>query len=101
MNIRFAAEPDLPNLMALINQAFLVETFFIQGNRLTPEDALAYFKKGRFLLAEENNALAGVIYVDLRGDRGYFGLLSVDPPRQKSGLGRLLIAAAEEFAREM
>lgn len=101
MDIRFAQEPDLPNLMALINQAFRVETFFIQGNRLTPDDTLAYFKKGRFLLAEENNALAGVIYVELRGDRSYFGLLSVDPTRQKSGLGRRLIAAAEEFAREM
>jgi GNAT superfamily N-acetyltransferase len=101
MDIRFAEEPDLPNLMALINQAFLVETFFIQGNRLSPEDTLAYFKKGRFLLAEENSTLAGAIYVELRGDRGYFGLLSVDPTRQKSGLGRRLIAAAEEFAREM
>jgi GNAT superfamily N-acetyltransferase len=101
MDIRFAEEPDLPNLMALINQAFLVETFFIQGNRLSPEDTLAYFKKGRFLLAQENSTLAGAIYVELRGDRGYFGLLSVDPTRQKSGLGRRLIAAAEEFAREM
>jgi len=101
MDIRFAEEPDLPNLMALINKAFLVETFFIQGNRLSPEDTLAYFKKGHFLLAEENNALASVIYVELRGDRSYFGLLSVNPDRQKSGLGRRLIAAAEEFAREM
>jgi GNAT superfamily N-acetyltransferase len=101
MGIRFAEEPDLPNLMALINQAFLVETFFIQGNRLSPEDTQAYFQKGRYLLAEENNSLAGVIYVELRGDRAYFGLLSVDPTRQKSGLGRRLIAAAEEFAREM
>jgi len=101
MDIRFATESDLPNLMALINQAFLVETFFIQGNRLSPEDTLAYFKKGRFLLAEENSTLAGAIYVELRGDRSYLGLLSVDPPLQKSGLGRRLTAAAEEFAREM
>jgi GNAT superfamily N-acetyltransferase len=101
MDIRFAEQPDLPNLMALINKAFLVETFFIQGDRLTTDDTRAWFQKGRFLLAEENNALAGVIYVELRGDRSYFGLLSVDPTRQKSGLGRRLIAAAEEFAREM
>ena len=101
MEIRFATEPDLPNLMALINQAFLVETFFIQGNRLSPEDTRAYFKKGRFLLADENSALAGVIYVELRSDRSYFGLLSVNPDLQKTGLGRRLIAVAEEFAREM
>jgi GNAT superfamily N-acetyltransferase len=101
MEIRFATEPDLPNLMALINQAFKVEAFFIEGDRLSPEDTRAYFKKGRFLLADENSALAGVIYVELRSDRSYFGLLSVNPDLQKTGLGRRLIAAAEEFAREM
>ncbi len=87
--------------MALINQAFKVEAFFIVRDRLTPEETLAYFKKGRFLVAEENGALAGVVYVELRGERSYFGLLSVEPSLQKSGLGRRLIAAAEEFAREM
>jgi GNAT superfamily N-acetyltransferase len=87
--------------MALINQAFKVEAFFIEGDRLSPEDTRAYFKKGRFLLADENSALAGVIYVELRSDRSYFGLLSVNPDLQKTGLGRRLIAAAEEFAREM
>jgi GNAT superfamily N-acetyltransferase len=101
MEIRFATEPDLPNLMALINQAFKVEAFFIEGDRLSPEDTRAYFKKGRFLLADENSALAGVIYVELRSDRSYFGLLSVNPDLQKTGLGRRLIAVAEEFAREM
>jgi len=101
MDIRFAQEPDLPAVTALINQAFKVEAFFILRDRLTPEETLAHFKKGRFMIAEENNTLAGVVYVELRGDRAYFGLLSVDTARQKSGLGRRLIAAAEEFAREM
>jgi len=101
MKMRFAEESDLPALTALINLAFKVEAFFIARDRLTPEESLAYFQKGRFLLAEDDGALAGVVYVELRGDRSYFGLLSVDPSLQKSGLGRRLIAAAEEFAREM
>jgi N-acetylglutamate synthase-like GNAT family acetyltransferase len=101
VDIRFAEESDLPALTALINQAFKVEAFFIQGDRLSPEDTNAYFKKGRFLIADDNGSLAGVVYVELRGDRAYLGLLSVDPARQKSGLGRRLMAAAEEFAREM
>jgi N-acetylglutamate synthase-like GNAT family acetyltransferase len=101
MDIRFAEESDLPALTALINAAFKVETFFIRGDRLTPEDALTYFRKGRFLLAENNGVLAGVVYVELRGDRSYLGLLSVNPDLQKTGLGRRLMAAAEEFAREM
>ncbi|MGC2301643.1 MAG: GNAT family N-acetyltransferase [Acidobacteriaceae bacterium] len=101
MNIRFAEESDLPALMALINNAFKVEAFFIVRDRLIPEETLQYFQKGRFLLAEENSALTGVVYVELRGDRSYLGLLSVNPSLQKSGVGRRLMAAAEEFAREM
>jgi N-acetylglutamate synthase-like GNAT family acetyltransferase len=101
MEIRFAEESDLPALMALINKAFKVEAFFIVRDRLIPDETLAYFRKGRFLLGEENGTLAGVVYVELRGDRSYLGLLSVDPSLQKSGVGRRLMAAAEEFAREM
>jgi N-acetylglutamate synthase-like GNAT family acetyltransferase len=101
VDIRFAEESDLPALTALINKAFQVEAFFIVRDRLMPEETRQYFQKGRFLIAEENNTLAGVVYVELRGDRSYLGLLSVDPDRQKSGLGRRLTAAAEEFAREM
>jgi N-acetylglutamate synthase-like GNAT family acetyltransferase len=101
MEIRFAEESDLPALTALINKAFKVEAFFIVRDRLTLDEAQAFFHKGRFLLAEQYGALAGVVYVELRGDRSYLGLLSVDPDRQKSGLGRRLMAAAEEFAREM
>lgn len=101
MDFRFADESDIPSLMALINRAFEVERFFLTGDRLSPEEARRYFEKGRFLLAEENGALAGAVYVELRGDRSYFGLLSIDPSLQKTGLGRRLVSAAEEFAREM
>jgi len=101
VNLRFATASDLPALTALINRSFKVEAFFIMRDRLTPEEAEVYFRKGRFLLGEENGSLAGVVYVEMRGERGYFGLLSVEPTLQKSGVGRRLIAAAEEFAREM
>ena len=100
-SLRFAEESDLPALTALINQAFRVEAFFIVRDRLTAEEAHAYFEKGRFLIAKEKDALAGVVYVELRGERSYLGLLAVDPAQQKSGLGRRLMAAAEEFGREM
>jgi len=48
-----------------------------------------------------DGALAAGVYVEMRGDRSYLGLLSVDPGKQKTGLGRRMVAAAEEFAREM
>lgn len=101
MEIRIADESDLPALMALVNRAFRVETFFINGDRLDEERTRQYYEKGRFLLAEREGILSGCIYIELRGERSYFGLLSVDPGAQKAGLGRRLVAAAEEFAREM
>jgi GNAT superfamily N-acetyltransferase len=101
MNVRVARESDLPALMALVNQAFQVERFFLIGERLDPEGTRQHFEKGRFLLAEEGSALVGCVYVESQGDRGYLGLLSVDPARQKCGIGRQLVSAAEDFAREI
>jgi len=101
LEFRFAGESDLPAIMALVNQAFQVERFFLLRDRLDESDVREYFDKGRFLLAEQDGALAGSVYVELRGDRAYLGLLSVDPALQKTGLGRRLVGAAEEFAREM
>ncbi len=47
----------------------------------------------------EDGALVGCVYAEVRGERGYFGLLAVDPARQRSGVGTILIAAAEEECR--
>jgi GNAT superfamily N-acetyltransferase len=44
--------------------------------------------------------LAGCVYAELRGERGYFGLLAVDPTMQRSGLGSRLMDAAEQYCRE-
>lgn len=101
MLIRFAEESDLPALMALVNEAFAVERYFHIGERLDESRTRSYFQQGRFLLAEDDGTLIGCVYVRLHGEEGYLGLLSVDPTRQKTGLGRRMVAAAEEFAREM
>ncbi len=57
-------------------------------------------QKGKFLIAEDSSGLIGCVYVEVRGEHGYLGLLGVDPPRQGSGLGRRLMDAAESFFRE-
>lgn len=87
-------------LARLINAAFLVEQPFIEGDRINPDGVRAYMEKGKFLLAEDSAGLAGCVYVELRGDRGYLGLLGVDPRRQGTGLGRTLMDAAENYFRE-
>jgi len=101
MNIRMATEADFAPLLRLINAAFDVERFFKDEDRLDTAELQSYFSKGNFLVMEENGELAAAVYVERKSDRAYLGLLSVDPARQKRGLGRRLTAAAEEFAREM
>jgi predicted N-acetyltransferase YhbS len=55
--------------------------------------------QGTFLVAEEGGVPVGCIYVEQRGDRGYFGLLAVDPAQHGKGVGRTLIRAAEDRFR--
>jgi len=47
----------------------------------------------------EDEVLAGCVYTEQRGERGFFGLLAVEPQRQRSGIGARLIAAAEQHCR--
>ncbi len=97
---RLAGRSEAPALTELINRAFQVEKFFIDGDRVQPRDVDAFFDKGEFLVAEDQLGLGGCVYLEIRGERAYFGLLSIDPGRQRSGMGRMLIQAAEERARE-
>ena len=103
LELRFATEADTDALVRLINAAFQVEKFFKLGERTHREEVQEHLKTGHFLMAEDEQGLAGSVYLEVKpGEpkRGYFGMLSVDPSRQKSGVGRRLIAAAEEFCRE-
>ncbi len=96
---RFAVQRDVAALTKLINMAFVVEQPFLEGPRIDEKGTLAFFERGKFLIAEDLAGIAGCVYCELRGDHGYLGLLAVDPPQQSSGLGRQLVAAAEEYFR--
>jgi GNAT superfamily N-acetyltransferase len=100
LSFRMAVLADAEELAVLVNSAFRVELPFIEGDRTNPDGVRTYMEKGKFLLAEDATGLAGCVYVELRGNRGYLGLLGVAPSRQGAGLGRKLMAAAEDFFRE-
>ena len=69
---------DVEALVRLINSAFRVERPYIEGNRIDAAGVRSYMAKGKFLVAEDSSGLAGCVYVELRGDRGYLGLLGVE-----------------------
>src|SRR6266849_2701024 len=100
LRFRTAELADVDALARLINAAFRVEQPFIEGDRTNHDGVRSYMKKGKFLLAEDAAGLAGCVYVEIRADRGYLGLLGVDPPCQGTGLGRKLMDAAENYFRE-
>jgi GNAT superfamily N-acetyltransferase len=96
---RTAELVDAENIARLVNIAFRTERFFIDADRTDPYKVRSLLQKGKILLAEEVSKLVGSVYVELRGERGYFGLLAVDPARQHSGMGSFLIETAEDYCR--
>jgi len=100
ITIRTASERDAEAIASLVNLAFLVERFFIQRDRTDPDSVRDLMEKGKFLLAEDGPSLVGCIYTELQGERGYLGMLSVDPPRQRQGVGRRLVEDVEKIFRE-
>jgi GNAT superfamily N-acetyltransferase len=99
-HIRSTNCDDVESLVRLINSAFRVEQPFIEGDRIDAEGVRSYMTKGKFLVVEDSDGLAGCVYVEIRRDRGYLGLLGVHSQRQGTGLGRKLMDAAENFFRE-
>lgn len=99
IRIRAATPADAEAAANVVNAAFVVERVAIEGDRTNPENVGAMMRTGQFLVADDEQGVVGCVYIEPRGDRSYLGLLSVDPQRQGTGLGRRLLQAAEDFAR--
>jgi GNAT superfamily N-acetyltransferase len=100
MTLRIATPDDAAAIARLITLAYRVEAFFVEGDRTNREDILARMERGAFLMLEDDGGLAGCVFVEIRGPRGYFGMLSIDPARQRQGLGARLVAEAERHCRD-
>jgi len=95
-----ASISDIPQIVSLINRAFAVERFFKSGDRTDPEQVQQMMEDGKFLLLTAGDAMVACLFVKVTGDRGYVGTLSVDPARQKSGIGRWMMREAEDYCRD-
>lgn len=96
--VRVANLTDAATVTSIINAAFRkAEAFLIDRDRIDLPTVQHLFVTGTFLVAEENQAMIGCVHVEMRGERSYLGLLSVDPNGQKSGVGSGLMTAAENY----
>ena len=93
--MREAGPTDADALVQLINAAYRVEDFFKIGDRIDATEVHEKLQQGRFLLLEDDRGLVGCVHIQVAGTVGHIALLSIDPSRQKQGLGAQLIAIAE------
>ena len=113
VRVRIAQLEDAEEITTVINSAFRgAEEFFVEGDRVDVAEVLNFLSSGKFLLAESEHTLLGCVYVEPRHvdsnrsaaesqDRAYLGLLAVGPAHQQSGLGSMLMDAAEDYCRAL
>lgn len=111
ITIRPATRADLPELHPVIERAYrgnaarsgwTHEADLVTGER-TDLETLRLLLDGPscLLVAVEDGVILGCVNIANRGGGlTYLGLLGVDPQRQTGGIGKLLLAAAEQRARD-
>lgn len=98
MLARVADAEDAEAIGAVINAAFRkAESFLVDHDRIDLQTVRELFRTGTFLVADENKVVVGCVHVEMRGERSYLGLLSVNPNAQKAGVGSKLMKGAEDY----
>ena len=113
MAILIAGEKDISTLVALMDNAYRGENskqgwtseadLFI-GNKRTDETTVANLiqKPGVAFLKylSEVGILEGCVLLHKKDNRIYLGMFSVSPSAQGKGIGKKLLTAADDYARE-
>jgi GNAT superfamily N-acetyltransferase len=101
---REATSADIPEIVRVINLAYRVEDFFINGNRTNAEDIQQRMSHPNASVivvdAPDSVGLAGAVWMEIDNGRGHFGMLSVDPAHQGKGVAKALIDAVEKKCRD-
>ena len=91
--VRRATAADAAALADLVNRAYAIEAFFVDGERTNAAEIAELIERGAFIVLEQAGGLAAAVYVE--PGHGYFGMLAVSPDVQGRGLGKRLVRIAE------
>ena len=100
---------DVPALNQLVNSAYrgdsskkgwTTEADLLGGIRTDENGLIAMLQQptASILKYEEAGQLTGCVYLELKGDALYLGMLTVSPDIQARGIGKKLLLAAEHYA---
>lgn len=108
LQFRTAKEADIAALVAVINTAYrgdqsrvgwTTEADLVEGDRVTTAEVRALLARGDtvILLCLLDDSTVGTVELRRQGLEAYLGMLVVNPRLQTRGIGKQLLAAAEEF----
>jgi len=113
-NITKAQVTDVAEAVALVNSAYrgdyskqgwTSESHLLEGVRIDEAEMAGYFDRPEITLLKyvnDTGRITGFVYLEqVNNNRLYLGLLTVEPTHQAGGVGRMLLAAADELAKEL
>ncbi|MBN2574869.1 MAG: GNAT family N-acetyltransferase [Deltaproteobacteria bacterium] len=106
--IRRATLADVETVVALVHGAYrgdesragwTTEADLLDGRRTDRDEVTELLEQPstRILLAEIGQAVTGTVLLRNEQSAGYIGMLAVKPTSQARGIGRLLLATAEQM----
>lgn len=99
ISVRRALPADATSVAELVNRAYAIESFFVDGERTNAGEIRALMERGNFIVLEHGGGLAAAVFLDMAAPRSaYLGMLSVDPQFQGEGLGTRLVRIVEALA---
>lgn len=107
-----ASLQDIPALTALINSAYRGETSkkgwtteanLLEGKRTDEQEMTEIFldPKNTILKYTEKDHIIGSVLLVEKGHQLYLGMLTVSPELQNSGIGKKMLAEAENHAKAL